>query len=214
VTVDWASHYNQSCIRRCNAISNGVTAGADECPQQLLCATEEVEHFLLTLDKSKAMGPDVVSATMLKCTATSIAPSVTLLFNLAIPSGKVPTEWKQSLVASIPKSSDLSSPNNYCPISLLSILSKLLEWHIHMLITTHLTENHILSDAHWGFSAGKGTVTALLDTTHRWLEMLDNGRMFALYFLTTVRRLTRFHTALSFRHSYKYCSLGGRLSHF
>jgi len=68
-------------------------AGADECPHELLCATEEVEHFLLSLDKSKATGLDRVSATMLKCTATSIAPSVTRLFNLSIQSGKVPTEW-------------------------------------------------------------------------------------------------------------------------
>ena len=67
-------------------------AWADECPQELLCATEEVEHILLALDKSKATGPDGISATMLKCTATSIAPSVTWLFNLSIQSGKVPTE--------------------------------------------------------------------------------------------------------------------------
>jgi len=131
---------------------------------------------------------------MLKCTATSIAPSVTWLFNLSIQSGKVPTEWKQSLVVPTPKSSDLSSPNNYRPISLLSIPSKLLELHIHMLITTHLTENHILSDAQWGVSAGKGTVTVFLDTTHRWLEMLENGKDVCAIFLTTVRCLTQFHT--------------------
>ena len=128
---------------------------AAECPQELLCATEEVEHFLLTLGKSKAMGPDGVSATVLKCTATSIASFVTRLFNLSIQSGKVPTEWKQSLVVPTPKSSDLSSPNNYRPISLLSIPSKLLELHIHMLITTHLTENHIMSDAQWGFQQAR-----------------------------------------------------------
>ena len=40
-----------------------------------------------------------------------------------------------------------------------------------MLITTHLTENNIMSNAQWGFS----TVTALLDTTHRWFEILEKG---------------------------------------
>ena len=153
--------------------SDSNPAGADERPRELLFAAEEVEQFLLTLDKSKATGSDRFSATMLKCTATSIAPSVT---RLSIQSGKVPTEWKQSVVVPIPKSSDLSSPNNYRPISLLSILSKLLEQHIHMLIKTHLTENHIPSDAQWGVSTGKGTVAALLDTTHRWLEILENEK--------------------------------------
>jgi len=87
---------------------------------------------ILNSGQIQTTGPDGVSATMLKCTATSIAPSVTQLFNLSTQSGKVPTEWKQSLVVPITKSSDLSSPNNYHPISLLSILSKLLERHINM----------------------------------------------------------------------------------
>ena len=48
----------------------------------LFCSTEETESFLLTLDTSKATGPDNISARMLKETATSIAPSLTKLFNL------------------------------------------------------------------------------------------------------------------------------------
>ena len=48
-----------------------------ECPFELLCTIEEVEHLLTSLDTSKATGPDRVSATMLKHTATSIAPLVT-----------------------------------------------------------------------------------------------------------------------------------------
>jgi len=46
-----------------------------ECPDELLCTSEEVEHLLLNLDESKASGPDGISATMLKRTATSIASS-------------------------------------------------------------------------------------------------------------------------------------------
>jgi len=77
-----------------------------ECPDELLCTSEEVEHLLQNLDESKASGPDGISATMLKRTATSIASSVTALFNLSIQSGQVPNEWKESLVVPIPKSSE------------------------------------------------------------------------------------------------------------
>ncbi len=147
-----------------------------ECPDELLCTIEEVEHLLLNLDVSKASGPDGISATMLKRVATSIAPSITTLFNLSIRSAQVPTEWKKSLVVPIPKSSEHTSPSNYRPISLLSILSKTLERHIHWVISSHLTENRILSDAQWGFSPGKGTVTALLNTTHQWLKMLEERK--------------------------------------
>jgi hypothetical protein len=65
-----------------------------ECPDELLCTSEEVEH-LLNLDESKASGPDGISATMLKHTARTIAPSVTALFNSSIQSGQVLMEWKK-----------------------------------------------------------------------------------------------------------------------
>ena len=60
----------------------------DECPNDLLCTVDEVEQLLSNLDKSKASGPDGVSATMLRNTASSIAPIVTKIFNLSIQSGQ------------------------------------------------------------------------------------------------------------------------------
>ncbi len=41
---------------------------------------------------------------------------------------------------------------------------------MHWVISSHLTENSTLCDAQWRFSPGKRTVTALLATTHQWLE--------------------------------------------
>ena len=156
--------------------SNVRQFATTECPEELLCTVEQVEHLLGSLDTTKATGPDGVSATVLKHTAPYIAPSVTKLFNLSIRSGQVPTNWKRSLVVPVPKSSDRSSPANYRPISLLSILSKTLERHIHFLIATHLPNNQLLSNQQWGFLPGKGTVTALLSTTHSWLQSLENSK--------------------------------------
>ena len=50
--------------------------------------------LLLSLNTSKANGPDGISATMLKSTAYSIAPTLTKLFNESISSGKLPSTWK------------------------------------------------------------------------------------------------------------------------
>ena len=155
---------------------NQDTIFSPECSAELFCTTDEVEHLLRNLDVSKATGPDDVSAMMFKHTATSIAPSVTKLFNLSIKLGQVPTEWKRSVVVPIPKSSDRSSPTNYRPISLLSILSKTLERHIHWLISTHLAESQLLSEKQWGFLLGKGTVTALLATTYQWFQALEERK--------------------------------------
>ena len=52
------------------------------------------------------------------------------------------------------------SPDSYRPISLLSILSKLLEKHVYKLIANHLHMNGVLSDSQWGFRTGQSTVSA------------------------------------------------------
>ena len=143
--------------------------------EDILCTVEEVEQHLRTLDTSKANGPDGISAKMLKETATSIAPSVTKLFNLSLKSGCFPTLWKLSHVVPIPKSNDYTNPSNYRPISLLSILSKVLERHIHTVLTEHLSQHHLLSEMQWGFQTKKSTTLALLSVTHDWFQSLDSG---------------------------------------
>ena len=82
---------------------------------------------------------------MLKKTALSITPAVTKLFNVSLTSGGLLSEWKTARVTPIPKSGDSSNPSNYRPISLLSILSKLLEKHIVNLLTEHLKSHAPLS---------------------------------------------------------------------
>ena len=154
----------------------------DICPDELLCTPDEIVDIISSLDPSKANGLDGISVRMLKATSSSIAPSLSKLFNLSISHGHFPKLWKQARVVPVPKSTKKSSPSGYRPISLLSILSKILEKHIHSLITNHLHENHPLSDMQWGFQKGKSTVTALLSATHDWLMHLEQKREIACVF--------------------------------
>ena len=142
--------------------------------EDLLCTTEEILSYIQALDATKASGPDGISIKMLKYTATSIAPSIAKLFNISIKLGHFPTCWKTSSVVPIPKSSQHNEAANYRPISLLSVVSKLLERHIHQVITIHLNENRPLSNMQLGFQSGKSTVTALLAVTHDWFKALES----------------------------------------
>ena len=54
-------------------------------PELYLCSVNKIYHSLSTLDTSKATGPDKISAHMLKATARSIAPSVTVLIDELVP---------------------------------------------------------------------------------------------------------------------------------
>ena len=83
-------------------------------------------------------------------------------------------EWKLSAVNPIPKSGAKDSAKNYRPISLLSILSKLLEKHMQSLILGHLQSVSPLASQQWGFRSKRSTVSALLDAVNNWQQTLDN----------------------------------------
>ena len=100
------------------------------CPENILCSEEKTYHLICSLNNNKAMGLDKISARMLKETVSSITPMITAIFNMSLSTGTCPDSWKSSLIVPIPKSGDSSNPGNYRPISLLPIVSKLLEKHI------------------------------------------------------------------------------------
>ena len=126
--------------------------------------------------RHKASGPDQISASMLLNTASSIAQPVTQLFNTTLRLDWLPNQWKTSMVVPIAKSSAKSDPGNYRPISLTSILCKLIEKHICGLIELHLSTFHPLSDHQWGFRASRSIVDALLTMTQEWCSTLDTGK--------------------------------------
>ena len=94
---------------------------------------------------------DGISAKMLKGTALNATPVLT---QLSIQSGKFPEKWKLSSVVPIPKGGDCSNPSNYRPI-ILSVVSKMLEQHIHHLLTQHLASDYPLANSQGGFQSGR-----------------------------------------------------------
>ena len=141
----------------------------------LLCTEEEVCGYLQSLDTTKATGSDGLSAKMLKETATSITPAVTKLFNISLQVGELPAEWKHAIITPIPKSNNLSSVSNYRPVSLLPLLSKVLERHVHSLLMKHLCSINPISNSQFGFLKGRSTTGALVSAVDDWHTHLDNG---------------------------------------
>ena len=105
------------------------------------CSHEEVHKLLSTHKINTASGPDGISSVMLRGSADAISPALTTLFNLSLKLCTVPDQWKLSNVTPIFKSGDSSDVSNYRPISLLSLISKLLERCIHNRVMGFLTES-------------------------------------------------------------------------
>ena len=156
-------------------ICNFVPLDMFNIPEEFLCTEIQVLDLIRSLDSTKSTGADGISARMLKATALSISKSLSVLFNKSITTGKFPTHWKFARVVPIPKRGCSTNPANYRPISILPVLSKLLEKHIYNLLRIHLNTTSPLSQHQWGFTSGRSTTTALLSFTHYCQSALDCG---------------------------------------
>ena len=125
------------------------------------CSADEVRHLLVTTKVKTASGPDGISSHMLCNSASSIANSLTRIFNLSLSTGVVPWEWKLSNITPINKSGDKGPVSSYRPISLLSLLSKILERIIHNRLLSFLLSNKLLSPLQFGFRPCSSTQEAL-----------------------------------------------------
>ena len=83
---------------------------------------------------------------------------------------------KLSTVNPILKGRVKDDPKNYWPVSLLSILSKLLERNMPRIILDRLQSVSPLASKQWGFHSNQSTVSALLDAVNNWKQALDNGK--------------------------------------
>ena len=112
------------------------------------------------LDHLKAMGCDYISPKILKFCAASLSGPVTSLINKCLESWTFLEEWKTHMITPTPKSGDLSSIRNYRPISLLCILSKVMEKLVYDKIIDFIRPQ--LSHAQYGFLQKRSSTTQLL----------------------------------------------------
>ena len=72
---------------------------------------------------------------------------------------------------------------NYRPVSLLPVISKVLERAIFEQMIQYLEENNLLHPSHHGFRSHHSTVTALIEMYDQWVEGFENGMLSAVVML-------------------------------
>ena len=126
---------------------------------------------------------DNIPAKVLKITANIIAPSLTYILNISLQSGIYVDDWKLAKIIPIYKSEDRKKCENYRPISILPVISKVFESEIFSQLYEHLNENTLLSDRQCGFRPKYGTNAALLEMCDLWLSHIDKGELNGVVFL-------------------------------
>ena len=138
---------------------------------------ESVEKFLKHIDVSKATGCDNIGPRLLKIAAPYIAESVTYICNQSIKTSQFPEKWKKAKVTPLHKGGPKDDLNNYRPISILPVMSKFLEKHIHDSLMTYLVKFNLLHKNQSGFRPSHSCETALIGMISKWLESINKGSL-------------------------------------
>ena len=140
---------------------------------------------------SKAPGSDGISASILKNCASVIAPSVATLFNTTIKTGHLPKQLKKATVAPVFKSGDKHVAANYRPISLLPILSKVLEKVIASQLKSYLKEHSLLPAEQFAYRDRHSAEDALVYAVNKLLHTWDVGKTTGLVFIDLSKAFDR-----------------------
>ena len=122
----------------------------------------EVFEAMNSLDpnKLKAMGIDKISPKVLKYCATSLCEPITYLYSQCLHFGYLPQEWRTHCITPIYKNGDKSIVSNYRPISLLCIVSKVLEKIIYRHTINFFSD--LFNNHQFGFIPGRSSLQQLL----------------------------------------------------
>ena len=106
-----------------------------------------VKKVITNLDLSKASGPDYIPVVVLKNCDPELSYMLAELFNKHLMESCFPDCWKVSSVVPVFKNVwERSAAKNYCPVSLLYVVSKVFEKLVNNRIVDHLEKCGLFSE--------------------------------------------------------------------
>ena len=107
--------------------------------------------------------------------ANSLCKPLCIIFKISLNLNCLPDQWKKAKISTILKKGNKKVASNYRPVSLTSIVCKIMETIIRDCIVEHMKRNKLFSDKQYGFISGRSTTLQLLTVLDMWTEALDRG---------------------------------------
>ena len=134
--------------------------------ESIVVTPEEVQSKIGKLNQYKSPGPDGFLPRVLREVRGESAAQFATIFNKSLRTGVVPGDWREAEVTPIFKKGKRCEPCNYRPISLTSIVGKLLESCLVDRISEFLESNSLLRSSQHGFRRHRSCLTNLLEFFH------------------------------------------------
>lgn len=164
--------------------SEGSTRGENGAEMDTSPFTRErVLKELEVIRVDKAMGPDGVHPRVLKELREVVAEPLAILFSQSLETGEVPKDWRTADVVPLYKSGNKEEAGNYRPVSLTSVVGKIMEALLKERLVEHLVVNGLQDPRQHGFTRGRSCQTNLVEFFDWVTREVDQGRAVDMAYL-------------------------------
>ena len=142
---------------------------------QLFVTPEMIAQKIKKMKDNKSPGVYGIPPKLLKEIVEQISTLLTKLFNLSLEEGIVPSEWKEANITPLFKKGLRNKPENYRPVSLTSVVCKLLETLIRDHMVEFLVKHKLTNTSQNGFLKARSCLTNLLCFFEEITKWVDDG---------------------------------------
>ena len=128
---------------------------------QLVVTPEIVASKINNMKQNKSPGVDGISPKILKETLEQISTPLAHVFNMSLQEG-IALEWKEANVIPLFKKGSRNTSVNHRPVSLTSVICKLLEIIIRDHMMDFLIKHKLINPSQHGFLKARSCLTNLL----------------------------------------------------
>ena len=140
----------------------------------LVVTPELVARKIKAMKDNKSPGVDGIPPKLLMETVDQISIPLARVFNLSLKEGVVPFEWKEANIIPLFKKGSRNKSENYRPVSLTSVICKLLERLIKDHMVDFLVKHKLLNSSQHGFLKARSCLTNMLcflEEITKWIDM-------------------------------------------
>ena len=157
------------------------------CPDQYIVSEFQVFNVLKQLDTNKAVLFDCIDNSLLRVLAPCLSAPICALINSSIALGCVPSQWRLSRIALVPKVKPVTDlTKDLRPIAITCPVSKIVEYFVDSYFSDYFTD--YIDDDQFGNTKGRSTLSALIVLTHSLFNSSDDAHNFVRVLFVDFRK--------------------------